>query len=211
MHCALEPCSRVGHRESAARPGDASAVGSKDWIDHDPSRWMESARAVAESGAPLTRPRRVIRLNESCVQPANGSKQETPVRAICRVLRVASVSPCTRAVAARRLSMAGSVASAVNHRQWFQPIWTGLTGASTTDHPAPYPVELAERLIRMFSFAGDTILDPFGGTGTTTLAASRVGRHSISVEIDDQYFALLRRRLAACAGDCLSNAQVIVH
>ena len=104
-----------------------------------------------------------------------------------------------------------SVVSAVNHRQWFQQIWTGLTGASTTDHPAPYPVELAERLIRMFSFAGDTILDPFGGTGTTTLAASRVGRHSISVEIDDQYFALLRRRLTACTGDCRSNAQVIVH
>src|SRR5438093_13647883 len=57
-------------------PCNASAVGSKDWIDHDPSRWMESARAVAESGAPLTRPRRAIRLNESCVQPANGSKQE---------------------------------------------------------------------------------------------------------------------------------------
>src|SRR5436190_1516015 len=104
-----------------------------------------------------------------------------------------------------------SVVSAVNHRQWFQQIWTGLTGASTTDHPAPYPVELAERLIRMFSFAGDTILDPFGGTGTTTLAASRVGRHSISVEIDDQYFALLRRRLTACTGDCRSNAQVIVQ
>jgi DNA modification methylase len=104
-----------------------------------------------------------------------------------------------------------SVVSAVNHRQWFQQIWTGLTGASTKDHPAPYPVELAERLIRMFSFAGDTVLDPFGGTGTTTLAASRVGRHSISVEIDDQYFAVLRRRLAARAGDCLSNAQVIVH
>jgi len=104
-----------------------------------------------------------------------------------------------------------SVVSAVNHRQWFQQIWTGLTGASTKDHPAPFPVELAERLIRMFSFAGDTILDPFGGTGTTTLAASRVGRHSISVEIEDQYFALLRRRLTACTGDCLSNAQVIVH
>jgi len=50
MQCTLEPCSTVGHRESASRPYDASAVGSKDWIDHDPSRWM---RAVAASGAAL--------------------------------------------------------------------------------------------------------------------------------------------------------------
>jgi hypothetical protein len=45
-----------------------------------------------------------------------------------------------------------SVISAENHRAWFQQIWTGLTGASTKDHPAPYPLELAQRLIRMFSF-----------------------------------------------------------
>jgi len=40
------------------------------------------------------------------------------------------------------------------HKIWFQQIWTGLTGASTRDHPAPYPEELAERLIRMFSLPG---------------------------------------------------------
>lgn len=60
-------------------------------------------------------------------------------------------------IAARVLS----VISAENHRVWFQQIWHGVTGASTKDHPAPYPVELAERLIQMFSFVGDTVLDPF--------------------------------------------------
>jgi len=104
-----------------------------------------------------------------------------------------------------------SVVSAENHREWFQQIWTGLTGASTKHHPAPYPVELAERLIRMFSFAGDTVLDPFGGTGTTTLAASRVGRHSISVEIDEEYFTLLRGRMATSASGFFSNAEFIAH
>jgi DNA modification methylase len=88
-----------------------------------------------------------------------------------------------------------SVIAEQDHRVWFQQIWTGITGASTREHPAPYPLELAERLIRMFSFVGDTVLDPFGGTGTTTLAASQVGRNSISVEVDPEYFRHLARRV----------------
>ncbi|MEZ6192340.1 MAG: site-specific DNA-methyltransferase [Phycisphaerales bacterium] len=88
-----------------------------------------------------------------------------------------------------------SVISEDEHRQWFQQIWTGLTGASTRDHPAPYPAELAERLIRMFSFAGDTVLDPFMGTGTTTIAASNAGRNSIGVEIDPTYFEYAETRI----------------
>jgi DNA modification methylase len=54
-----------------------------------------------------------------------------------------------------------SIISEENHREWFQSIWSSLNGASTRDHPAPYPEEIAERLIRMFSFVGDTVLDPF--------------------------------------------------
>lgn len=86
--------------------------------------------------------------------------------------------------AAKRLL---SVISAENYQSWFQQIWTGLTGASTKDHPAPYPVELAERLIRMFSFAGDVVLDPFSGSGTNAIAAARTGRHSVGYEISDRY------------------------
>ncbi|MGH9497035.1 MAG: DNA-methyltransferase, partial [Candidatus Sulfotelmatobacter sp.] len=88
-----------------------------------------------------------------------------------------------------------SVISATDHRKWFQQIWNGLAGASTRDHPAPYPLELAERLIRMFSFVGDTILDPFMGTGTTALAASRWGRNSVSFEIDEEYLKLAAQRM----------------
>jgi DNA modification methylase len=51
-----------------------------------------------------------------------------------------------------------SLISEENHGKWFQPIWTGLTGASTQRHPAPYPLELTERLVRMFGFVGDTVL-----------------------------------------------------
>ena len=68
-----------------------------------------------------------------------------------------------------------SVISDENYQRWFKQVWSGLGGASTKNHPAPYPVELAERLIRMFSFVGDTVLDPFLGTGTTSVAALRWG------------------------------------
>jgi len=80
------------------------------------------------------------------------------------------------------------------HRKWFQQIWQ-VTGASTRKHPAPFPLELAERLVRMFSFVGDTVLDPFMGTGTTNVAAARWGRHSIGLEIDPGYFRQARLRL----------------
>ena len=88
-----------------------------------------------------------------------------------------------------------SVISGDEHRKWFQQIWTGLTGASTKDHPAPYPTELAERLIRMFSFVGDTVLDPFMGTGTTALAASKCGRNTVNFEIDGNYLDFAADRL----------------
>ncbi|MEO7030275.1 MAG: site-specific DNA-methyltransferase [Acidobacteriaceae bacterium] len=86
--------------------------------------------------------------------------------------------------AARLLSVIGSE----DYQRWFQQIWTGLTGESTKHHPAPYPIELAERLIRMFSFVGDIVLDPFCGTATTNIAASRTGRNSIGYEVQSSYF-----------------------
>lgn len=78
--------------------------------------------------------------------------------------------------------------------EWFRQIWT-LTGASTKDHPAPFPLELATRLVRMFSFQGDTVLDPFCGTGTTMLAALKCSRNSIGIEIDPAYCRMAARRM----------------
>lgn len=100
-----------------------------------------------------------------------------------------------------------SVISDANHKAWFQQIWTGVTGASTRSHPAPYPSELAERLVRMFSFVGDTVLDPFAGTGTTLVAARRFGRNSVGFEIDPEYFALARKRIQA-SNDLFSSSRV---
>jgi modification methylase len=85
------------------------------------------------------------------------------------------------------------------HAKWFRSFWTDIPGASTRDHPAPFPVELAYRLIRMFSFIGDTVFDPFAGTFTTTVAAMRAQRNSIANELDPVYFQFgVERAKLAC-------------
>lgn len=80
------------------------------------------------------------------------------------------------------------------YQEWFQQIWN-LPGESTREHPAPYPEKLAYRLVRMFSFTGDTVLDPFMGTGTTLLAAARTDRSGIGIELESDYIQIARRRL----------------
>lgn len=92
--------------------------------------------------------------------------------------------------------------------RWFQQIWN-ITGASTKSHPAPYPLELATRLVRMFSFVGDTVLDPFCGTGTTMIAALRSGRNSIGVEIDPEYCRMAARYLKAETADLFATADTV--
>ena len=102
-----------------------------------------------------------------------------------------------------------SVVSAENYQKWFRQIWSDVAGASTRRHPAPFPLELAERLVRMFSFAGDTVLDPFLGTGTTTVAAARWGRNSIGYEVDPEYMELARSRISRDLDGLFSTAEVV--
>lgn len=101
-----------------------------------------------------------------------------------------------------------SVISTENYQVWFRQIWDRLTGASTREHPAPFPLELAERLIRMFSFVGDTVLDPFLGTGTTTVAAAKWGRHSIGYEIDRHYYGLALKRIKTETSSLFSRTTI---
>jgi site-specific DNA-methyltransferase (adenine-specific) len=88
-----------------------------------------------------------------------------------------------------------SFISTEEYAKLFAPVWTDVTGQLRRDHPAPFPVEVPRRLIRMFSFVGDTVVDPFGGTGTTAVAAIEAGRNSVSVEIDPTYVDIIDRRL----------------
>ena len=101
-----------------------------------------------------------------------------------------------------------SLLSETSFKRLFQQIWTDIPGVSTRDHPAPFPVTLAERLIRMFSFVGDTVLDPFNGTATTQVAAAACGRNSIGIEVDPGYFADGLDRLRRETSSLLSTAQV---
>ena len=103
-----------------------------------------------------------------------------------------------------------SVIPVENHQQWFRQVWTDVVGASTKLHPAPFPVELADRLVRMFSFVGDTVLDPFLGTGTTSLAAARSGRNSIGVEVTPRYLDMAKAALAEETANTLRRVEVEV-
>jgi site-specific DNA-methyltransferase (adenine-specific) len=80
--------------------------------------------------------------------------------------------------------------------EWTSGVWT-FTGESKKriGHPSPFPVELPRRCIKLFSYVGDTVLDPFLGSGTTLIACSETGRKGIGVEIDKNYCELAKQRL----------------
>ena len=114
----------------------------------------------------------------------------------------------------RRPTLAAKLLSLIpaeRHRKWFRQVWEGVGGASTRHHPAPYPLEIAERLIRMFSFAGDTVFDPFMGTATTASAAAKWGRNSIGVEVEPAYFEASARRMSRRAACMFSRVEVVTH
>lgn len=88
-----------------------------------------------------------------------------------------------------------SVIERDDHDRWFRQIWADIPGQLRSQgHPAPFPKEIAFRLINMFSFVGDTVLDPFWGTGSTTAAAIEAHRCSVGYEIEPRYLALGRER-----------------
>jgi site-specific DNA-methyltransferase (adenine-specific) len=76
-------------------------------------------------------------------------------------------------------------------------VWDILPeSAKRVGHPAPFPVELAARVIQLYSYVGDVILDPFLGSGTTAVAAVKNGRRYVGFEIDRSYFELAQTRVA---------------
>jgi DNA modification methylase len=101
-----------------------------------------------------------------------------------------------------------SVISAENYQLWFRQIWMDLRGTSHPKHPAPFPIEFAERLVRMFSFVGDTVLDPFAGTGSTNFACAKWGRHSIGIELDSKYFDIALSRLTDKSDDFYTTINI---
>ena len=84
---------------------------------------------------------------------------------------------------------------------WTNGVWT-FPGESKkrVGHPAPFPVELPKRCIKLFSFVGDTVLDPFLGSGTTLIACAVLKRRGIGVEIDKRYCEIAKSRLLKESG-----------
>jgi site-specific DNA-methyltransferase (adenine-specific) len=87
--------------------------------------------------------------------------------------------------------------------EWTNGLWT-FSGESKKKigHPAPFPVELPRRCIKLFSYVGDTVLDPFLGSGSTAIAAYKLNRKAIGVEIDETYFRLAIKRIMK---ECIAN------
>ena len=84
--------------------------------------------------------------------------------------------------------------------EFTKSIWTfPAVSAKSIGHPAPFPQELPHRLIQLYSFKDDVVLDPFCGSGTTCLAALESDRNYIGYDIDEQYVALANQRIEQCS------------
>jgi site-specific DNA-methyltransferase (adenine-specific) len=81
--------------------------------------------------------------------------------------------------------------------QWTKSIWTfPAVNAKKIGHPAPFPIELPHRLINLYSYEGDVVLDPFIGSGTTAIAAIKNNRYYIGYDIKKEYIDLAESRLS---------------
>ena len=82
--------------------------------------------------------------------------------------------------------------------EWTKSVWTfSAVSARSIGHPAPFPEELPNRLIQLYTFEGDIVLDPFCGSGTTCLSALKAGRHYIGYDVEEKYIALANERIEA--------------
>ncbi len=93
--------------------------------------------------------------------------------------------------------------------EWFRGIWT-IHPERQEAHGAMFPLEVPQRLIKMYSFWGETILDPFLGSGTTSAAARLEGRNSIGYEINPAFEAIIRRKLGADGSNLFEDSSVAI-
>ena len=114
---------------------------------------------------------------------------------------VASKGRFDRAQAPRERAVRGWPSEASMTREDFMEntldVWEiPPESATRVGHPAPFPIELPSRLIELYTYRGDLVLDPFLGSGTTAVAALRAGRHYVGYDLDDSYVQLAERRVA---------------
>lgn len=87
--------------------------------------------------------------------------------------------------------------------KWFRGIWEDVNPERQKDHPAAFPIELPARLIRMYSFCGETVCDPFMGSGSTAVAAELHGRNSIGFELNSEFVEMAKSRIEMVGGNII--------
>jgi ParB/RepB/Spo0J family partition protein len=92
--------------------------------------------------------------------------------------------------------------------QWINGVWTINTVRKDVGHPAIFPDELVNRLVRMFSYEGDTVLDPFLGSGTTIKVARELGREAFGYERETQYKPVIMEKLGLASGDLQQTSMI---
>lgn len=109
-----------------------------------------------------------------------------------------------------RVSREIKEASKLSREEWneyFYGHWN-FSGEKQDKHLAAFPEELPRRLIKMFSFVGETVLDPFLGSGTTSVAAMKLNRNSLGYEINEEYLEVIKKRLQRAVGLFEQNARL---
>lgn len=142
----------------------------------------------------------------SCAWGSFQSPANPVLRDLTERVIIASKGRFDRALTARQRAAKGMPSRATVTKDEFMEatldVWEIPSESATrVGHPAPFPVELPQRLIELYTYRGDLILDPFIGSGTTAIAAVRTGRHYIGYDTDEAYVEKARARIAAARTD----------
>jgi DNA modification methylase len=109
----------------------------------------------------------------------------------------------------RRMDAARAKLSQLTKQEYvayYSQVWY-LSGDNSNPHPASFPIQIPYRLIKMFSYVGDCILDPFLGSGTTTVAAMMLSRNSVGYEVEPSFATLIERRVRGSINTSLLEAR----
>jgi len=141
-------------------------------------------------------------LNSSCAWGSYASASNPVLRDLTERIVVASKGRFGRALTKRQREAKGlpfeDTIAPEEFRELTLDTWRfAPESARRVGHPAPFPVELPRRCIELFTFRGDTVLDPFGGVGSVAVAAINTGRHYVCVDADPEYVAKARARVDA--------------
>jgi DNA modification methylase len=137
----------------------------------------------------------------SCAWGSFQSPANPVLRDLTERIIVASKGRFDRAITRRQRARQGLPSEASMFKDDFMEATTDLwemepESATRVGHPAPFPIELPQRLIELYTYRGDLVLDPFIGSGSTAVAAIRTGRHYVGYDVDENYLRIADQRIA---------------